>query len=285
MVRLKAEIQYVIFALIFLVAAFLGVKQAGFLNDKNITIVDHKEVEKKFTESIYTRKVRLNFQTEDITKVSAEIRLLLKNENVNEIYSRKMKNDFVGLYEISTDNNDIVGTLRSNIYLISESLETNNNLDQVINIKSNLENYQASKEGIANQLNSKAISTNTKRELRKDLAIIQGKLDSLEYLPTLIKKSKNSELVFIGVIPSSAAGILNLASIKTFFKVFFLILFTEILGLILLYLVMFLMTKLLKALGVKTSRGKSSNYNNNSYYGRNKKVKRVYKDHKESDKK
>jgi len=58
-------------------------------------------------------------------------------------------------------------------------------------------------------------------------------------------------------------------------------LFALIIGLILLYFIIILVTKFLKIIGVKTKSSTSSNYNN--YYSRGqKKVKRKYKD--EADK-
>lgn len=286
MVRVKTEIQYMIFVMLFLIAGFIGVKQAGFLKKTKSQQIESKIINEKFSNNVNSMKVKLNFQTDNLNKVVDEIRALMANDNVDELYSRKQSNNFLGLYEVKKSNNEIINALRNNEALISESMEKNDNSNYVINIKSNLENYRINKREITKQLSSSAISTNTKRELRKDLAKIQAKIDSLEYLPTLLKKSNETELIYISILPVHVNSLVNLKSVKTFVKVFLIILFAEIIALVMLYYVIVFMSKLLKIMGVKTPRSSSSNYNYNynNYYGRGKKVKRVYKDHKESDK-
>ena len=287
MIRVKTETQYIIFVMLFLIAGFIGVKQAGFLKKTKSQKIESKIADEKFSNNVNSMKIKLSYQTDDLNEVISEIRSLMANNDVEELYSRKQSNNFLGLYEINKSNKKIIDALRSNNALVSESMERNDNSNYVINIKSNLENYRINKREITKQLSSSAISTSTKRSLRKDLAKVQAKIDSLEYLPTLLKKSNETELIYITVLPISANSLLNLRSVKTFIKVFLMILFVEILAVVMLYYVIVFMSKLLKIMGVKTPRSRSSNYNYNynNYYGRGKKIKRVYKDHKEPEKK
>lgn len=280
MIRLKAGTQYVIILLIFFISVYMGVKQSDILNTKvQVQKIDASEVENIFENSYNFKKIKIDFKTDEVNEKYRTITKLLNNSEVESIYSMKKNSYFVGLYQIPASDNTILNKLRSIGGMDAESVVQNNNLNKIINIESNLKNYRSSKEEIKKQMSSNTVSTNTKRELRKDLVEIQSKIDSLVYLPKLLENSKKSDLVYITVMHQINMGSISSKKIKKFIKIFTMILLIQILALVVLYFLMILITKLLNVLGVKTSRSKSSNYNNYNYYSRGKKkLKRVYKD-------
>lgn len=282
MIRVKAEVQYLIVVVIFILSVYVAVNKSG-LNKKETEKIDFdfSKTEKIFDEKLNYKKVSYSFQTNDLDKFYQEINQTLVNSNYEEIYSLRQGSFFVGMFEIPADDKSTVSSLRNISGLKSETAMKNNELKKMVNIESSLENYRNNKRELQDQLSSKAVSTTSKRQLREDLDKVQSKIDSLVYLPTLIERSKSYDLIYVTAIRDSNNNV-SRKKIINFIKIFLLLLIVQLLGLVLLYLFLVFVTWLLKKLGIKTKRS-SSNYNYNNYYSRGqKKVKRKYKD--ESDK-
>ncbi|MFO7895390.1 MAG: hypothetical protein R6U84_00465, partial [Candidatus Cloacimonadales bacterium] len=279
MIRVKAEIQYFIIIVIFILAVYVGIIESGIIdNNKQQSEIDFTKTEEIFEEKLNFTKIKQEYQSNDLNEIFSEIYQILAKTDYEEIYSLKEGNSFVGLYEIPIEDKFTINSLRSLDGLESEKVMKNSELDKIINIDSNLENYETSKREIQKQLSSTAISTTSKRELRSDLDQIQSKIDSLVYLPTLIERSQDYDLIYVKATQDNGSANGDKSKIIKFVKIFFLMLIVQLLGLVLLYLFLLFVTWLLKVLGVKTKRSSAtSNYNN--YYSRGqKKVKRIYKD-------
>ena len=288
MIKLKAGTQYVIIVAIFLFSVYIGLKSSNVLEKTKVKTIDTKYSEKLFSESNNYEKIRTVFRTDNLNDKLKEISAIIDKEDINIVYSIKKNNNYIGIYEIDSKNMSIISALQNVDELESESIEKNNNFEEAINIEGNLNNYLMSKKTIQNQLLSSALSTASKSSLRKDLSIIQVKIDSLLYLPKLIEKSKKNKLLYVSIIHKNNSGAINSMKIVKFTKVTLSLLVVLTLGLIVLYYTIMLTTFLMKKMGVKTARSSSSNYNYNNYYSRGKKkVKRIYKEEpkEESDKK
>ena len=284
MIRLKAGTQYIIIVVIFLFSVYIGLKSSHILDKTNVKTIDTKYSEKIFSESSNYEKIRTIYKTDNLKSKLKEISITLDKEDVEVIYSINKNNGFIGIYEISTKNRSVISELRSIEGLDSESIEKNSSFDEAIDIKGNMDNYLISKKSIQDQLLSNVLSVTSKSSLRKDLSIIQSKIDSLLYLPKQIEKSKNSKLLYVYVSQNSGVNSINSSKIIRFVKITFAIMLIQIFGLIILYYLMVLITFLMKKMGVKTAKSSSSNYNYNNYYSRGKKkVKRIYKEEEKED--
>ena len=278
MIRVKAEVQYFIIVVIFILAVYVGIIESGIIdNSKQQSEIDFTKTEEIFEERLNFTKIKQEYQSNDLNEIFSEIYQILAETDYEEIYSLKEGNSFVGLYEIPIEDKFTINSLRSLDGLESEKVMKNSELDKIINIDSNLENYETSKREIQKQLSSTAISTNSKRELRSDLDQIQSKIDSLSNLPSLVERSQNYDLIYISIKPMREEASFTKSKISSFIKIFLFMLVVLLVGLIFLYLLIILITKLLKIMGVRTQTSATSNYNN--YYSRGqKKVKRIYKD-------
>ena len=285
MIKLKATTQYLIIVLIFILSVYIGLKDSQLLQkSKPELTINNKQVEQIFNESINFKKIRTIYKTDNLEETLNQLSNIISEESMNDIYSIKKSNYFVGIYEFDTENyKKIINSLRSVKGLETERVEKKNNVEKFVNIDENIKNYKMSKEAIKAQLTSKAISSSSKRELRKELDRIQAKIDSLIYLPKFIEKSKKNDLLYISIQQNLASASTTSDKVKIFLKTTPLVLLGLSLGLVILYLFLILMIKLMKLMGVRTSSSGSAGNGYNNYYTRGKKkVKRKYKD--DSDK-
>ncbi|MDN5353562.1 MAG: hypothetical protein PWQ09_318 [Candidatus Cloacimonadota bacterium] len=290
MITVKREIKYFIVFVMFVVAFIIALNKSQFA--QSFTTSDPNYDFRNF-ENIYERKmnytkIRMTFKVTDKQKVTQSLTDIFSKYEMNILNREDQGGYSVSIVEFPDEiYADVMRELRQIEGLEEEKVETPPQDSYMINIEENLENKKLLKETIQKELSSKfSLNPERVRDYNSMLNRVQAQIDSLKSKKELMKQNKEKNLLFLKVIKQSSNEI-NLSSILSRFwslikyMVILLLIFSIIL--IILFLFMDLTMKMLRIIGVKTSHGSSSSYNYNSGYGR--KVKRVYKDKHDSNRK
>jgi hypothetical protein len=290
MITVKREIKYFVVFIMFIVAFIIALNKSQFAQSFSTAgpSYDFKGFENIYEKKMNYTKIKMTFEVKDKPEVTQKLTDIFSKYEMN-VLNRDDQGDYsVSIVEFPDDiYAKVMKELRQVKGLEEEKVETPPQDSYLVNIDENLENKKLLKETIQKELSSKfSLNPERVRDYNSMLNKVQAQIDSLNSKKELMKQNKEKNLLLLKVIKYSTNKI-NLSSILSRFwslikyMLILLIIFSIIL--IILYLFMDLTMKMLRLMGVKTPRGTSSSYNYNSRYGR--KVKRVYKDKHDSDKK
>ncbi|MCF7857832.1 MAG: hypothetical protein K9N07_00705 [Candidatus Cloacimonetes bacterium] len=281
MFRLRRDVKIFIIVLTILFSVYLGINRSNL--DKVFVHseikLDIRQAENIYNDSHNNKKIRFDYEIDDLAKINSLIAEINTIESSNILYS-EIKNKYsLVIVELPVEiSRDILTRFRMLNGLANESIIRKGVITESTDLKENLNNNFITKKRIQNLINE-SVSPETIERFREQLEIIQAKIDSLGSRNDIRKHNASNELIMIKAVKTSSGNTalrrsMIVFSITTLVSIIFLIL-----GLIIAYYIFVLMYKLMLLLGIRTSRGDSSNYNyNKKSYGRSKKVKRIYKD-------
>jgi len=281
MFRLRKEIKIFLILFTILISLFIGIKRSNL--DKifvqvNVTI-DQSTAIDIFENSFNNNKMKFEYFVEDISEINTLLYEIGKTKKAITLYSEIKNNYNLKVFEIPAEISDEILTKLRNIDgLNNENIQKAGLITKNTDLKENLNNNQIAKKRIQNLING-SVSPDRLTSFRRQLDIIQEKIDSLSIQEDIKKHNAEFSVVMISAIKNVNGN----ATLRNNLSIFLLItiasLILIIIGLIISYYIFVLMYKLMLILGIRTSRSGSSNYNynyNKKGYGRN--VKRIYKD-------
>ena len=279
MFRIRKEMKLVLIVGTILFSLFLGVKRS---NLDTIFILTNVEIDLSsandiFENSFNNNKIKFEYQVEDLTEINTSLSEISKTENTITLYSETKANYNLTVLEIPTEISDEVLTnLKNVIGLSNENIQRAGMVKISTDLKENLNNNQIAKKRIQNLIND-SVSPDRIQSFRKQLDIIQAKIDSLSIQEDIQKHNTEFDIIMLSAVKNINGGKALRSSISIFLLTTIASLILLITGLIISYYIFVLMHKLMLALGIRTSRGGSNNYNYNKK-GYERKVKRIYKD-------
>ena len=279
MFRIRKEMKLVLIVGTILFSLFLGVKRS---NLDTIFILTNVEIDLSsandiFENSFNNNKIKFEYQVEDLTEINTSLSEISKTEDTITLYSEIKANYNLIVLEIPTEISDEVLTnLRNVIGLSNENIQRAGMVKISTDLKENLNNNQIAKKRIQNLIND-SVSPDRIQSFRRQLDIIQAKIDSLSIQEEIQKHNAEFDIIMLSAVKNINGNKALRSSMSIFLLTTIASLILLITGLIISYYIFVLMHKLMLALGIRTSRGGSHNYNYNKK-GYGKKVKRIYKD-------
>jgi len=230
-----------------------------------------------FENSLNNKKIKFEFQVENMTEITSLLSDISKMENSNILHSEQKNAYNLTVFEIPTDISDeMITKFRSIVGISNENIQKAGMVLVNTNLKENLNNNQIAKKRVQNLINE-SVSPDRITSFRNQLDMIQSKIDSLSIQEDINKHNAVFDLVMLSAIKNTKGNDVLRGSLTIFILTTIVSLILIIVGLIISYYIFVIMHKLMLVLGIRTTRGEGSNYNyNKKGYGR--KVKRIYKD-------
>ena len=279
MFRIRKETKLFLIVVTILLSIFLGVKRSNLdkifvQSDVKIDVTKANEI---FEDSYNNKKIRFEFNVQDLTEVNTLLSDVSKMDNVNILHSELKSTYNLSVFEIPINaSDDVVNKLRSIDGISNESIQKAGMVMVNTNLKENLNNNQIAKKRIQKLINE-SVSPDRITSFRNQLDMVQAKIDSLGIQEEIKKHNAEFDIVMLTAIKSVNGNAVLRSSLSVFILTTVASILLIIVGLIISYYIFVLMYKLMLVLGIRTSRGSTTNYNyNKKGYGR--KVKRVYKD-------
>lgn len=281
MFRIRKEMKLFLVIFTISLSLYLGIKRSNL--DKIFVQADVKidlsTVNDIFENSFNNKKIRFEYQMEDLTEINSLLSEIRKMDHSNILYSEQKSIYNLFVFEIPSDISDeIIIRLRSIVGISNESIQKAGMVTVNTNLKENLNNNQIAKKRIQNLINE-SVSPDRITSFRNQLDIVQAKIDSLSIQEEIQKHNAEFDIVMLSAVKNINGNAVLRSSMSIFLLTTIASLILIIVGLIISYYIFVLMYKLMLILGIRTSRGGSSSYNynyNKRGYGR--KVKRIYKD-------
>lgn len=289
MIAVKREIKFFVVFIMFIIAFIIALNKSEFAQSFSTSSpgYDFKDFETSYENKMNFTKIKLLYKVQDKQAVKQKLADIFSKYEM-KILNRDDQGDYsVSIVEFPDDiYAEVMKEMRQIPGLEEEKVETPPQDNYLVNIEENLDNKKLLKETIQKELSSKfSLNPERVRDYNSMLSRVQAQIDSLQSRKKLMKMNQEQNLMLLKVVKKSSNKInlsLILARFWSLIKYMLILLIIFSIILVILYLFMDLTMKLLRLLGVKTPRG-SSSYNYNSSYGR--KVKRVYKDKNDSEKK
>lgn len=285
MIRLRKQTKFIIIILVIAFSVYLGLRRSNLMNTFTMTKqpVDIEKAKKIFSNKKNSKKITLEYKVTNFDKIENSINEVLKSTSSKKLYADYQNRYRTYLMEIPDSSYfGILSELRSSDNVINENLQNAPGEGFETNIKANVKNQIIAKNRIQELIN-KSTSPERMKLFRIQLEKIQTKIDSLENQISQKKHNSENALLLLKVISDDPGSSLK-SSIRTFFITTFILLIVMVIILFVFYYFILLMIKLMKIVGIRTSRGSSSNYNYNYNKNYGRKVKRVYKDKKNNKK-
>ncbi|GEM_PF-3514631 len=283
MIRVRKSLLYFITFLVFLFAIVAGLQRIGALDRHSPgKSVDFSSVQNIFDNAKNSTKAELHFTVSDVDGLRKAVsNTVLKQDGTIE-YSASAANYYSAILTFDNENLDAVMTqFRGLKGLDSEQVSTETPLKGNINVTAHLANKNLVKSRLEKDLKSASrLSDQMIASLSARLSRVQSEIDSLNSAVASGEYNTNTAMLMLTAVhPDINGGQKMLPQIKRFSETMLATLLTEIVILLLFYLVLLLFLKLAPWLGIKPIQSSSSNYN--YHYNRTpakKKIKRVYKD-------
>jgi len=281
MFRIRKEIKIFLILFTILISLFIGIKRSNL--DKifvqvNVTI-DQSTANDIFENSFNNNKMKFEYFVEDISEINTLLYEIGKTKKAITLYSEIKNNYNLKVFEIPAEISDEILTKLRNIDgLNNENIQKAGLITKNTDLKENLNNNQIAKKRIQNLING-SVSPDRLTSFRRQLDIIQEKIDSLSIQEDIKKHNAEFSVVMISAVKNVNGNATLRNSLSIFLLITIASLILIIIGLIISYYIFVLMYKLMLILGIRTSRSGSSNYNYNyNKKGYDRKVKRIYKD-------
>ena len=279
MFRIRKEMKLVLIVGTILFSLYLGIKRSNLdkifvQSDLKIDLSTAKEI---FENSFNNNKIKFEYQVEDLIEINTLLTEIHKTENTITLYSEIKNNYNLTVLEFPAETSDeILVRLRDVNGLNNENIQRAGMIKISTDLKENLNNNQIAKKRIQNLINE-SVSPDRLTSFRSQLDVIQAKIDSLSIQEDIQKHNAGFDILMLSAIKNVSGNAVLRSSMSIFLLTTIASLIILIAGLIISYYVFVLMHKLMLVLGIRTSRGGTSNYNyNKNGYGR--RIKRIYKD-------
>jgi len=296
MFRLRKSTKYIVVIIIIAASIYFAVKISGIQNIFNTRItvskIDDKRAEEIFKNAGNDRKIKLQYTTSNLKDYNKNLQGIYADFDINPHYANDTSNYYVSVFDFPDSLSDQVMTkLRSLDKLNQEFLETADPEKFKINIEDHIENKERVKRTLENKIDNAVLLTEDRiSKYNENLTNIQLEIDSLRNQQMILKNLINNKIVYISSIYQDASQKVTLRSrrinmVKYFLLYFFIFLIISILLLIIGNYFILMTFKLMRILGIRTSRSSSggysyggNSYKSRYYYRRPKKIKKIYKD-------
>ncbi|MEA2095131.1 MAG: hypothetical protein U9P73_00370 [Candidatus Cloacimonadota bacterium] len=279
MFRIRKEMKLFLVVFTILLSLYLGIKRSNL--DKIFVQADVKidlsTANDIFENSFNNNKIKFEYQVEDLTEINTSLSEISKTKNTITLYSEIKANYNLTVLEIPTEISDEALTnLKNVIGLSNENIQRAGMVKISTDLKENLNNNQIAKKRIQNLIND-SVSPDRIQSFRKQLDVIQTKIDSLSIQEDIQRHNAEFDIIMLSAVKNINGGKAFHNSISVFLLTTIASLILLIMGLIISYYIFVLMHKLMLILGIRTSRSSNSSYRYN-YKGYGRKTKRIYKD-------
>jgi len=298
MFRLRKSTKYIVVIAIIAVSIYFAARLSGIQNifetSASVSKIDDEETENAFKNAGNDKKIQLNYTTSNLEDFKNSLQKIYTDFNIQLLRDKNNedKNYYVSVFDFPDSLSDQVMTrLRSLEKLNQEFLETADPEKFKINIEDHIENKERVKRTLENKIDNAVLLTEDRISKYNDnLTNIQLEIDSLRNQQKIFKNLINNKLVYVAVLYQDASQQVTLRSrrinmVKYFLLYFFIFLIISILLLIIGNYFILMTFKLMRMLGIRTSRSSSggysyggNSYKSRYYYRRPKKIKKIYKD-------
>ncbi len=280
MFRIRKEMKLVLVVFTILFSIYLGVKRSNL--DKIFiqadVEIDLSAAKDTFENSFNNNKIYFEYQVEDLTEINSLLSELNKTENASILYSEIKGNYSLTVFEVPAETSgELLSKLRNVVGISNENIQRAGLVMESTDLKENLNNNQIAKKRIQNLINN-SVSPDRIIRFRSQLDVIQAKIDSLSIQKDIQKHNAEFDIIMLSAIKSINGNAVLRSSMSIFILTMIASLTLLVIGLIISYYIFVLMYKLMLVLGIKTSRGSSSNYSYNYNKGYGRRTKRIYKD-------
>ncbi len=296
MFRLKKNTKYIIAVLIIAASIYIAAKLSdiqNIFNQRIVTIkIDDSRAEEVFNNAANDKKIKLLYSTSDLKSFNVNLQKIYGKYNINPLYANNTYNYYVSVFDFPDTLSDLIMTdLRNLNKLNQEFLDSADPDKYKINIEDHIKNKERVKRTLENKIDNAVLLTEDRISKYNDnLTKIQLEIDSLRNQQKIIKGLAENKLVYVASLYQDTSQQLTLRTrrinmVKNFLLYFVMFLFISILLLIIANYFFLLLFKLMRLLGIRTSRSSSGGYSyggysykSRYYYRRPKKIKKIYKD-------
>jgi len=280
MFRIRKEMKLVLVVFIILFSIYLGVKRSNL--DKIFiqadVEIDLSAANDIFENSFNNNKIYFEYQVEDLIEINSLLSEINKMENTSTLYSETKGNYNLIVFEVPAETSgELLSKLKNVVGISNENIQRAGLVLESTDLKENLFNNQIAKKRIQNLIND-SVSPERITSFRKQLDVIQAKIDSLSIQKDIQKHNAEFDIILLSAIKRINGNAALRSSMSVFILTTIASLTLLIIGLIISYYIFVLMYKLMLVLGIRTSRGSSSNYSYNYNKGYGRRTKRIYKD-------
>jgi len=280
MFRIRKEMKLVLVVFTILFSIYLGVKRSNL--DKIFTQadveIDLSAANDIFENSFNNNKIYFEYQVEDLIEINSLLSEINKMENTSTLYSETKGNYNLIVFEVPAETSgELLSKLKNVVGISNENIQRAGLVLESTDLKENLFNNQIAKKRIQNLIND-SVSPERITSFRKQLDVIQAKIDSLSIQKDIQKHNAEFDIILLSAIKRINGNAALRSSMSVFILTTIASLTLLIIGLIISYYIFVLMYKLMLVLGIRTSRGSSSNYSYNYNKGYGRRTKRIYKD-------
>jgi len=280
MFRIRKEMKLVLVVFIILFSIYLGVKRSNL--DKIFiqadVEIDLSAANDIFENSFNNNKIYFEYQVEDLIEINSLLSEINKMENTSTLYSETKGNYNLIVFEVPAETSgELLSKLRNVVGISNENIQRAGLVLESTDLKENLNNNQIAKKRIQNLIND-SVSPERITSFRKQLDVIQAKIDSLSIQKDIQKHNAEFDIILLSAVKRINGNAALRSSMSVFILTTIASLTLLIIGLIISYYIFVLMYKLMLVLGIRTSRGSSSNYSYNYNKGYGRRTKRIYKD-------
>ncbi len=296
MFRLKKSTKYIIAIIIIAASIYIAARLSdiqNIFNQKIINIsIDDNRAEEVFANAANDKKIKLLYSTSDLKTFNINLQKIYGKFNIYPLYANNTYNYYVSVFDFPDSLSDRIMTdLRNLNKLNQEFLDSADPDKYKINIEDHIKNKERVKRTLENKIDNAILLTEDRiSKYNENLTKIQLEIDSLRNQQKIIKSLADNKLVYIASLYQDASQQFTLRTrriniIKNFLLYFLAFLLISILLLIIGNYFFLLLFKLMRLLGIRTSRSSSGGYSyggysykSRYYYRRPKKVKKIYKD-------
>ena len=280
MFRIRKEMKLVLVVFTILFSIYLGVKRSNL--DKIFiqadVEIDLSAANDIFENSFNNNKIRFEYHVEDLSEINSLLSEINKTKNNSTLYSEIKGNYNLTVFEVPAETSgELLSKLRNVVGISNENIQRAGMVMVSTDLKENLNNNVIAKKRIQNLIND-SVSPDRITSFRKQLDVIQAKIDSLSIQKDIQKHNAEFDIVLLSAVKSINGNAVLRSSMSVFILTTIASLTLLVIGLIISYYIFVLMYKLMLVLGIRTSRSSRSyhSYNYNKGYGR--RTKRIYKD-------
>ncbi|MBC8385611.1 MAG: hypothetical protein H8E57_08870, partial [Candidatus Cloacimonetes bacterium] len=253
MISLRRSTQYIIVIMVFGISVFIGLQRSQLLKQTKTTY-DTKAAMEAFEKESNIKKIKMTYSVDLKSDIDKQIAEIIQVDDINIKFSESKGYLYTVVFEFpNARSKEIMPKLRQMPGLSGENLYLNKTSDYDINIAEHLKNNQFLIDKTKEEITKSRSSYTDKLKESKDLLkIIQTEIDSLNNQQEILKHNKEYDLLFLTVIKNIKSSSMK-TSVKNFVLTTITFLAIFIVGLILFYFIMILLTKLMVLMGIKTA--------------------------------
>ncbi|MBN1327349.1 MAG: hypothetical protein JW996_05305, partial [Candidatus Cloacimonetes bacterium] len=230
-----------------------------------------------FEKSPNFKKVRFTYISNNLNRLNSEIMALLENKNNRIVFSNSNNDFIVTVYEAPESLFTINRTALTSISgFTAEDIITSDTPKYNIDIEAHLENKRITKNKLLDLIEKSSIPDRVE-DFTRQLEKIQVEIDSLANQDEIRKRNLENYSLLINVIKDQKSSSNVIKAVRIFGLTTVITLIALTICLLVFYLFMTLFLKIMRLVGIKTSRDSSSTYHYYSDKPYKRKIKRKYK--------